>query len=443
MPKNSPQFLMAAMLALLVACDSDPDGSVDGNGFGARQPEMPTVEAVEVRYGSLPLEERLSGSVRAGNQTEIFAEASGTVEAVFVDDGDQVSAGDPLVQLRARDFEERVRQAEAGLRVADARVKQAEANLQRVRASLNRVEQIVERELGTRAELDTAQADAISAEADLELMQAQLSQAESVLQERQAELADTLVRAPIDGIVGARNAEVGQQASTGSPLFVIGDISRMQVDVTLTQRMLSYIDVGTPVVIYSDISPERTITAEVSRISPYLHEVTRTTRAEIQLEQNTEALRPGMFVTVDVLYGESESSAQVPNSAIFRHPRDGREGIFLSDLEAALVNPEGSAAEDLPEVSLSEPVGPVSVQFVPVEVIARGRIASGIRGVQPGSWAVTLGHNLLASADEQDAIVQPTPWEHVLELQQLDSRDLLDVIRAKQQQTGLNSSPAP
>jgi hypothetical protein len=53
--------------------------------------------------------------------------------------------------------------------------------------------------------------------------------------------------------------------------------------------------------------------------------------------------------------------------------------------------------------------------------------------VAAGSWAVTLGHNLLSSADEQQAIVQPMPWEHILDLQQMESRDLLEIIREKQQ----------
>jgi hypothetical protein len=138
-----------------------------------------------------------------------------------------------------------------------------------------------------------------------------------------------------------------------------------------------------------------------------------------------------MFVTVDVLYGESDEAPLVPNSAIFRHPRDGREGMYITDLSEALINPEVPAAR--PDVVMGEPVGPVLVRFVPVDVIARGRMTSGVSGVAEGIWAVTLGHNLLSSADEQQVIVQPMSWEHILDLQQMESRDLLEIIRAKQQ----------
>jgi hypothetical protein len=79
-----------------------------------------------------------------------------------------------------------------------------------------------------------------------------------------------------------------------------------------------------------------------------------------------------------------------------------------------------------------DPVGPVPVRFSPVEIVARGRTSTAVAGVQPADWVVTLGHHLLNSNDEGQAIVQPTPWEHILNLQEMQSRDLLDVIRQKQ-----------
>lgn len=423
---------IAIAAALLAACSGNDRGQAEGDPRARFQQarQAPAVEAVEVRYGSFPLEERLSGAVRASNQTEIFPEVAGTIAEVFVADGDRVAAGDPLAQLRARDFEERVRQAESGLKVAEARVRQARANLSRAKATLERIQSIVEQRLGTRAELDTAIADAASAEADLDLMLAQREQAASVLVERETELEETLVRAPIDGIVGGRNAEVGQQASTGSALFVIGDVGSMSVDVTLTQQMLDYIDVGTPANIYRDSAPERIIEARVARISPYLHPVTHTTRAEIAVDGQVDGLRPGMFVTVDMLYGQTREAPLVPNSAIFRHPRDGREGVFVGSLADALTDPENLTVSGEP--SFEQPIGPVEVRFVPVDVVARGRATSAITGVTPGDWVVTLGHNLLANRDAQPALVQPTPWEHILDLQQMRSNDLLTIITEKQ-----------
>lgn len=421
-----------ALAAALVSCGNAPD-SDGGNPFGADDERMPAVEAVEVRYGSFPLEERLAGSVKARNQTEIYARVAGTIDEVYVNDGDKVTAGEPLVRLRSRDFEERVRQAESGLQVAEARVRQAQANLTRVKSALERTEAIIERGLGTAADLDTARADAAAAQADLDLMAAQRDQAGSVVEERRAALADTLVKAPIDGVVGGRHAEVGQQANTSTPLFVIGDTDSMLVEVTLTQRMLSYIDVGHQVNIHSDVAPDRLIEAKISRISPFLHPVAHTTKAEIYVDRNDGLLRPGMFVSVDVLYGASQEAPLVPNSAIYRHPDDGREGVFVANVQAALTDPEAPEKQVDP-ISVEDPIGPVAVRFVPIDVVARGRMASGVQGIREGDWVVTIGHRLLVNSSGDQAIVQPTPWEHILDLQQLQSRDLLDIISEKQRQ---------
>jgi RND family efflux transporter MFP subunit len=381
----------------------------------------------------LPLEERLAGSVVARNQTEIYAEVSGRIVEVLANDGDRVEAGTPLVRLRATEFEEQLLQAEAGLRVAEARVKQAEANSTRAQAALKRMETIVERNLGSAAELETAQAEALSAEAELLLMQAERQQAASLVEERRSALGETTIRAPITGIVGGRDAEIGQLATTSTPLFVIGDPGSMRVTITLTQRMLGYIETGTPVSIVSDVAPERPLAAEISRISPFLHPVTRTTNAEIDVEEHGAQLRPGMFVSVDVLYGQSEVAALVPNNAIYTDAREGREGVWLARVDEANA-PLEPGSGDVPRDEL-DPSGPVSVEFVPIEVVARGRLAAAVTGVEPGQWVVTVGHELLSRNDTGKAVIQPTPWEHIMRLQQMQTRDLLDLIERKQEDT--------
>jgi HlyD family secretion protein len=417
----------AAAFLLLGGCFSPQEGG----GWRADERSIPAVEAVQVKEGALPLEERLAGSVVARNQTEIYAEVSGRIVEVLANDGDRVEAGAPLVRLRSAEFEEQLRQAEAGLRVAEARVKQAEANNTRAQTALKRMETIVARNLGSAAELEAAQAEALSAEAELLLMQAQRQQAASLVEERRNALEKTTVRAPITGVVGGRNAEIGQLATTSAPLFVIGDPDSMRVTITLTQRMLGYIRTGTPVNIVSEAAPDRPLAAKISRISPFLHPVTRTTSAEIDVGQDAaNALRPGMFVTVDVLYGESEVAALVPNNAIYADARLGTEGVWVAHVDEANVPREaGSASAPRSEL---DPAGPVTVEFVPVTIIARGREATAVAGVTPGQWVVTVGHELLRRNNSGKAVVQPTPWEHILRLQQMQTRDLLELIQRKQ-----------
>ncbi|HEX6992690.1 MAG TPA: efflux RND transporter periplasmic adaptor subunit [Gammaproteobacteria bacterium] len=432
MKRRSRHAVCVVATLLAASCGGGANDARQGN-WNRDENRIPAVEAVEVVLGSLPLEERLAGSVRARNQTEIFAEVSGQIVEVLANDGDHVEAGDPLVRLRDVDYRERLRQAESGLAVARARVQQAEANLTRVQATLRRIEAMAERNLTSVADLEAAQADALSAEADLALMRAQLEQAESLVAERREELEQTVVRAPVSGIVGSRNAEVGQITSSSTPLFVIGDPSDMIVEVTLTQRMLGYIQTGTTATIVNDAAPEEVIEAEITRISPFLHPVTRTTTAEIEVSRPNDLLRPGMFVSVNVLYGETELAPLIPNSAIYRNPRDGRTGVYAASLEDAAPDRELTDASALPAGGPLQPVGPVPIRFVPIEIIARGRLTTAVRGVEPGDWVVTLGHHLLEGNESGQALIQPTPWDHIMRLQQMQTRDLLDLIRTRQE----------
>jgi HlyD family secretion protein len=66
-------------------------------------------------------------------------------------------------------------------------------------------------------------------------------------------------------------------------------------------------------------------------------------------------------------------------------------------------------------------------------VVARGRLVSAVRGVEEGQWVVTVGHELLSRNESGRAVIQPTPWEHIMRLQQMQTRDLLDMIRQKQE----------
>jgi HlyD family secretion protein len=182
----------------------------------------------------------------------------------------------------------------------------------------------------------------------------------------------------------------------------------------------------------SELAPDNVIQASISRISPFLNPVTHSTEAEIDIEDHQDVLRPGMFVTVDVLYGESSLAALIPNAAIYRDPRDGREGVYVTRrselLEAhGVVDDDLVDGEELLRLSFQD-AETFPVNFVPVDVVARGRMLSGVTGVEPGDWVVTMGHRMLSSRDAPAAIIQPTPWDHIMNLQQMQSRDLLNII---------------
>jgi HlyD family secretion protein len=414
-----PILLTIFTILFFVGCSSE---ETTQNQRGRSLP-TPTVEAVLAQYGSLPLEERLSGSVKAYNQMEIFPEITSPITQVLVNNGDRVRAGQEIIRLRDFEARERVKQAEASLLIASAQVKQSEARLNQVRNQLDRIRQLAERDLQSQAELEQLQAEVMSAEATNQLNIAQRSQAESILEERKNALDLTVVKAPISGIVGERNAEVGQLATPNTRLFSIGDLNRMKVEVTLTEQMLSRVREGMRVHLTSEAFGDTVITSTVTRISPFLNPVTHTATTEIEVRNVNNLLRPGMFVNVDIFYGDSDQATLVPNNAIYRHPREGFEGIFVASSLGQELNFEYTDDQEIPQI-----VGPTPIEFRRIEIVARGRSVSAVRGIDPQTYIVTLGQNLMIDGSPQ-ARVRRVEWDHILNLQQLQSRDLIRILR--------------
>ncbi len=416
-------FVLAGTAAIIFSC-SAKSNQVQ-NGRMSRL--IPAVEAVQVQYGSLPLTERLSGVVRARNLVAIYPEINATVVEVYVENGEYVEAGQPLVRLRDREFQERLRQARASYQITLAQAKQAEAQLNEVRSELKRAEALHVKGLASATELEAARTRAISADADYELAEARIEQARATVDEREESLSQTIIRAPVSGSVGNRNAEIGMLVSGNTRLFTLGQLDSVRIEVVLTDRMLNYIEEGQRAEIATETTLSEPRTASVSRITPFLHPVTHSTDAEIDLVNNDRRLKSGMFVTVDIYYGESEQAALVPLSAIYENPATGVTGVYVSR-EIPARESIGTVESDR-RIALTEPV---AFTFVPVDVLARGHMSAGVTGVEPGSWVVTLGQDMLRS-EAATARVRQVTWDWVESLQQLQHEDLLKEVVNRQQ----------
>lgn len=423
-PLRSISWLLVA-LALAACSDA-------GQPEAASRP-APLVEAVAARYGALPIEEVVPAVVRARNQVLIRPEVAGRVVEVLVRSGATVRQGQPLVRIDDTELRERLRQAEADVRLEEAAAAAADARAAEVEARAKRLRSLEREGLLSQQELESMEAQLASARASAQEAEARVEQARAVADERRSLLARTVIRAPVAGRLGERAVEVGMQVDSGTVLFVVGDLDQLIAEVTLTEDALSRVAEGQPVLLEprgADAAPAR---GTLARISPFLAADSFTTIGEIDLDNTNGALRPGMFVTARILVGESTQATLVPVSALREDSRQGGRGVYVIDeadgLEAAEPSPESEAPRER------------RVRFLPVEVLAEGSGQAGVAGIDEGTWVVTVGQHLLGTdggagaSDDGTAItarVRPVPWERVASLQSLQSEDLLEAFLAKQ-----------
>lgn len=426
-------FLVGSVIVglLLSQCNSS-SGGAERNG-GNKQ--VPAVEAVLTEVGSLPLTERLSGIVRAKNQVEIYPEISAVITQVNVNNGDLVSKGQALILLRDTEFRERLKQAKAGYQIAVAQVSQAEARLSKLQSDLKRTKILVEKQLSSDAELEAIQSETAGAEADVALTKARMEQAQATIDENEEALARTIIRAPVAGTVGGRNAEIGMFVNSSTRLFTLGQLDTVRVGIVLTDHMLNYIENGQRAEISTINLPSGSVSAKLSRISPFLHPVTHSTDAEIDIPNPDHQLKPGMFVTVDVYYGESEQATLVPLSALYENPATGVTGIYVT--ADSLPGEAVDVYKGDEQIALT---GPAEFEFVPVDVIARGRTTAGITGIKPNKWIITLGQDLLGG-EPGEARVRKVNWKWVERLQHLQREDLLEEFMKRQQEEANDKPP--
>lgn len=421
-------FVPIVFLALvLAACGGSGDESVR-----AESVLVPAVEVVQARRGGLPLSERLTGTVRAAGEVAIFPQTSGPIAEVFAQNGDTVKKGDPLVRIQAAGTRPQLEQARSNLQVAQAELKQSEARLQELTTQLQRMLILGDKGLLPRDTVDTQRAQVDGAGADLARAKAQVAVARAAIAER-SELQDqTMVRAPISGRIGQRNAEVGMRVDPQTALFIIGRLENMRVEVPVTQNILTDLREGQRAELRVTAQSEP-IAAKVSRISPFLEPGSYSAEVEIDVPNHAGAFVPGMFLTVDIFYGESEQATLVPVSALYDDPRTGRLGVFV----ASQPPPDAAADADDGAPAGTEPA-PVDVPFRSVEVRAEGAQTVGISGVEAGEWVVVVGQHLLSTQGREhapQARLRAIEWDRILELQGMQRQDLLQQFMERQQRS--------
>lgn len=303
------------------------------NGNGEQKANYQTQES---KIGRIALIVTAAGNLAPTNQIIVGSELSGTAKEVLVDTNDSVKKGQTLAKLDTSKLDQQTERSRAALLAAKARVSQAEATLAESKASLARQEELLEISGGktpSRAAMDTSRATQARALADLGSAQAAVTGAEADVRAFESDLAKTIIRSPVDGIVLARSIAVGQTVAasfTAPTLFTIAeDLKKMELLVNVSEADIGRIEVGQTATFSVDAWPGRSYTAKVTKVA-FGAVGTGTTAKDganassavvtystvLQVTNEDLSLRPGMTATVDIAILDKKDILVVPNSAL-------------------------------------------------------------------------------------------------------------------------------
>jgi len=248
----------------------------------------------------------LPGQTEAYIQAPIFAQTTGYVKKWYFDIGSKVKTGDVLAEIDTPQVDQQLSQAQATL-------KEAQAALDLSKANYLRAQDLLKRKVIAQQDFDTADSDYRSKDATVSADAAAVSQLQALQDFK-------IVKAPFDGIVTARNTDIGQIVNSGSgrALFTVAQISPLRIFVNVPESMAGYVQAGGPATINFAGFPGQKFSGKVVRTAGAIDPNSRTLLTEIDVNNESGELFPGAYSPVH-LETEGPKSLLIPsNSLLFR-----------------------------------------------------------------------------------------------------------------------------
>jgi RND family efflux transporter MFP subunit len=284
------------------------------------------VEVIHAKRGAMKDEIALPGNIQAFSDAPVYARSSGYMKKWYFDIGTHVKAGQLLAEIESPEVDQQLAQARADLGTAQANMKLAEL-------TMNRYQGLLKLDAIARQDVDNAAGAYEADKATVASQQANVKRLEQMV-------GFERVVAPFDGVITARNTDVGQlvNAGNGGPaqeLFHISSSTKLRIFVSVPQTYSNAVIPGVSAEINLSESPGRHYTGKVARNSTMIDPATRTLLTEVDIENASGSLMPGAYAEVHLKLPTATPAFVVPVSAL----------VFRADgLQVAVVR-DGNRAE--------------------------------------------------------------------------------------------------
>lgn len=331
-------------------------GSDDRGGKNDPTRPLVAVEVLKVKPADLTEVIDVVGSLSPKFQTDVKSEMTGIVREILVTEWIPVRKGAILARLDAREEDVVLQKAEADRAAARANLLQSETAGRRADREYLRTINLKAAGLMTQQNLDDALTAKEAAEAAIASAKAQANAAEKGVHYAGTRLSKMVIVAPMDGVVAYRDVNVGDlvgEMGAQKPLFKIVDNRILDLTVTVASRSLEKVKVGMAVTFTTDAFPGKTFSGKVSFINPVVNDADRTIQIRIEVPNQNQILKGGLFVKGQIVSGTRKGVLQVPRSALVNWDRLKNTGkVLIIDKQTARLAPvqTGGAADELVEI---------------------------------------------------------------------------------------------
>jgi RND family efflux transporter MFP subunit len=278
-----------------------------------------------------------TGYVYTRKQATVAPKTTGRLARLLVSEGNHVKAGQLIAELESGDAEAQLAQVRADIAASRAKVDRARADLADAELKLTRQKALVTRGAGTESAFDDARSLVAQDQAELEAAQADVRAVEARQQAAEVQLENTKVRAPFDGTVVRKLAEVGEVLGPASPgIVTISDLSDLEVQADVSEAQFAKVKVGTPAEILLDAFPDRRFRGQVSEIRQTVDRAKAAVTVKVRFTDDATGVLPDMAAKVSFLAKALDAEALkaapkvvAPADAIVE--RGGEKVVFTDD----------------------------------------------------------------------------------------------------------------
>ena len=331
--------LILLVLTVLAGCKSDypSSGKAAAPDSKSAPRQVKTATVAEMPIGETVT---VNGSLAAYDRVTVSTKVPGRLQTISIDLGSTVRKGQVIAQLEQQDYKLRVQQAEAALAQARARlglspdggddrvsaeetgtVRQAKAVLEDAKLKRDRAARLVQQGITPRAEYESVDSEykvALSRYQDaleeIRNRQGLLAQRRSELALAKQQLADTVVYAPMDGVVQEKKSSSGEYLAAGAPVVDLVKMDPLRLRVDVSERDSHNVRLGQSVRVSVEGDPNSYL-GYIKRLSPTISEQNRVLSVEADVRNNGQ-LRPGTFVKAEIVTNQTATAVTVPSNAL-------------------------------------------------------------------------------------------------------------------------------
>jgi len=315
-----------------------------GGAILALRGQKPVVEVTTARPEGDPRSEALlnaSGYVTPRRRATVAAKITGRVTAVNTDEGMRVKEGQVLATLDDSDARVRLISAMADRDASAAAIHDLEVNLANAERELTRTQGLHASGIQTQQALDQAQTTVASLKARIELTRQQVRAADARIQVAQQDVENATIRAPFEGLIVSKDAQVGEMVSpisagggfTRTGIATLVDMKSLEIEVDVNESYIARVKPGQKVIATLDAYPNWQIPAKVRTVIPTADRQKATVKVRITFDQLDPRILPDMGVKVAFLGEESpkgraaEAKALILKSTV--RSDAGKSTVFL------------------------------------------------------------------------------------------------------------------